>query len=186
MKLGPKSTEEVIFEKIEKVKEELTKKENNSLNSQFRLNKTLNELFRDYHGVIDKRVMASRSWRKESVQMNKTAGNPLGAKDEQRGRSTGMSAHSNSTPKSGRITYMFKRERPRFASVLDPFPEKSSYEESRKVETKIKQDKEVLELWKMKIDEHKEALLKALQSHRKPRISSRLSKENATLSSHRK
>lgn len=103
------------------------------------------------------------------------------------GRGSGMSAHSSSTPKSGRIHYAFRKEKPRLGSMLEPFPEKNSYEDSKKVETKIKQEREVLELWKLKIDEHKEWLQKAYESHRKAPISSRLSRDtNGQPVSHRK
>jgi hypothetical protein len=82
-------------------------------------------LFRSYHQVIERRgITADNRRRKESttaeVAMNHTV-DGLNLK-EVRGRNTGMSVHSSSTPKSSRINFVFRKERPKVHSVVDPFP----------------------------------------------------------------
>lgn len=88
---------------------------------------------------------------------------------------------------------MFKRDRVKPSTLLEPFPVKSFYDESKKVETKIKQEQEVLDLWRMKVSEHRDIVKsrihmqeELLRQRQRSNASPQLSRRNSRNDSYRR
>lgn len=116
MKLLPKSVQEIIFEKIEEVKKQLQDKQNQTPSKQYQLNNILNDLYKEYKMATGSRRHTRQS--RTSSLANQTTDSLRMKEMTNRGRASNNTVYSGSTPKSGRLHFVFKRERVRPPGLL--------------------------------------------------------------------